>query len=174
MIKSFRGKNPEISSTAFVAETAVIIGDVHIGQESSIWFGAVLRGDSDAIRIGDRSNVQDNAVVHVDPGFATTIGNDCIIGHLALVHGATIGNNVLVGMHSTILNGAVVGDFSIIGAGALVTGNTQIPPYSLVIGSPAKVVKILNEQQIEAIRKNAVAYVKLSREYLEPVNNLTN
>ena len=167
IIKTFKDSEPEIAESVFVAENAVVIGDVKIGELSSIWYGTVLRGDSDQIRIGKRSNVQDNAVVHVDPGFPVSIGNDCIVGHLALIHGASIDNNVLVGMHSTILNGAQIGEYSIIGANALVTSNTVIPPRSLVLGSPAKVVKTLTEEQIVKIQKNAKAYVMLSRQYLE-------
>ena len=167
IIKTFRGKKPSIAPDAFVAENATVIGDVKLGQKASVWYGAVLRGDSDSIRIGDKTNIQDNAVIHVDPGFPVTIGKACIVGHLALVHGAIIENNVLVGMHSTILNGAHIGEFSIIGANALVTANTIIPPNSLVLGSPAKVVKQLTNKQIEHIKKNAEAYVSLSRDYLE-------
>jgi len=167
IIKEFRGNSPEIDESAYVADNAVIIGDVTIGKKSSVWFGAVLRGDSDSIKIGRRSNIQDNAVVHVDPGFPVTIGDDCIVGHLALIHGATISNNVLVGMNSTVLNGAQVGEFSIIGANALVTSNTVIPPNSLVLGSPAKVVKTLTDKQIAHVIRNAEAYVKLGSEYLE-------
>jgi len=167
IIKEFRDNSPEIDESAYIADNAVIIGDVTIGKKSSVWFGAVLRGDSDSIKIGRRSNIQDNAVVHVDPGFPVTIGDDCIVGHLALIHGATISNNVLVGMNSTVLNGAQVGEFSIIGANALVTSNTVIPPNSLVLGSPAKVTKTLTDKQIAHVIRNAEAYVKLGSEYLE-------
>jgi carbonic anhydrase/acetyltransferase-like protein (isoleucine patch superfamily) len=125
-----------------------------------------LRGDADKITLGDRSNVQENAVLHVDPGFPVSIGHDCIIGHGAIVHGATLGNHVLVGMHATVLNGAVIGNFCIIGANALVTEEMQIPDYSVVMGSPAKVVKQLTESQIEKVKRNAQAYVDLSKAYL--------
>ncbi len=151
----------------FIAPTATVIGNVNFGNEVSIWFGAVLRADVDEIVIGNRSNIQDNAVVHVDPNCPTHIGHDCIIGHSAIVHGATIGNHVLIGMHSTILNNAVIGDFSIVGANALVTDGTQIPPYSLVLGSPAKVVKQITPEQVEKIKINAQSYVDLSKVYLE-------
>lgn len=151
----------------FIAPNATVIGNVTLGDECSIWFGAVLRGDGDTITVGHRTNIQDNAVVHVDPGEPANIGNDCIIGHLALVHGATIGNNVLVGMHSTVMNGAKVGDFCIIGANAMVPAGMQIPPYSLVLGTPAKVVKQLTPEQVEKVKQNAEVYVKLSKEYLE-------
>lgn len=167
LLKPFKDIEPTVDESTFLAETATLIGNVHVGKKSSIWYGAVLRGDSDSIHIGNRSNVQDNAVVHVDPGFPVEIGNDCIVGHLALVHGAKIGNNVLVGMNSTVLNGAEIGDYSIIGANALVTSGTIIPPNSLVLGSPAKVVKKITKAQRENIERNAEAYVRLSKIYLE-------
>lgn len=151
----------------WIADTARVFGNVVLGDECSIWFGAVLRGDNDAITLGDRSNVQENAVVHVDPSFPATIGNDCIIGHGAIVHGATLGNNVLVGMHATVLNGANVGNFCIIGAHALVTESMHIPDYSVVMGAPAKVVKQLTAEQIEKVKKNAQAYVDLSKQYIK-------
>jgi len=150
----------------FVAPNATVIGDVHLGDHSSVWFGAVLRADSDRIRIGARTNVQDNAVVHVDPGCPAIIGDHCIVGHLALVHGAKVSDHVLVGMHSTLMNNAEIGEFSIIGAQALVTAGTIIPPYSLVLGSPAKVVKQLDDRAIEAIKKNADVYMELAQQYL--------
>jgi carbonic anhydrase/acetyltransferase-like protein (isoleucine patch superfamily) len=151
----------------WIADTARVFGNVVLGDECSIWFGAVLRGDNDAIVVGNRSNVQENAVVHVDPGFSASIGNDCIIGHGAIVHGATLGNNVLVGMHATVLNGANVGNFCIIGAHALITEGMHIPDYSVVMGAPAKVVKQLTAEQIEKVKKNAQAYVDLSKEYIK-------
>ncbi len=166
LTKSIKGKSPQISESVYLADNATIIGDVRIGKKSSVWFGAVLRGDSDSITIGDESNIQDNAVIHVDPGYPVRIGDNCIIGHLALVHGAIIENNVLIGMNSTILNGAQIGEYSIIGANALVTANTIIPPNSLVLGSPAKVVKQITDQQRINIEKNAEAYVVLGQSYL--------
>jgi carbonic anhydrase/acetyltransferase-like protein (isoleucine patch superfamily) len=150
----------------FIADKATVIGKVSLGNDVSVWFGAVIRADGDKVIIGDRTNIQDNAVIHVDPGFPVTIGNDCIIGHLSIVHGACLGNHVLVGMHSTIMNGADIGDFCIIGANALITAGTKIPPYSLVMGAPAKVVKQLNDEQIEAIKQNAKRYVDLKNKYL--------
>lgn len=151
----------------WIADTARVFGRVTLGDECSVWFGAVLRGDADQITLGDRSNVQENAVVHVDPGFPAIIGKDCIIGHGAIVHGATLGNNVLVGMHATILNGAEIGDYCIIGANALVTEGMKIPPHSIVMGSPAKVVKPMTEAHIEKVKRNAQAYVALSKEYIK-------
>ncbi len=153
-------------SEVFIANTATVIGDVELGDEVSIWFGAVLRGDSDEIRVGNRSNIQDNAVVHCDPGDPAIIGNECIIGHCAIVHGARLGNRVLVGMNATVLNNADIGNNVIIGANALVTAGTKIPDNSLVLGSPAKVVKTLTPEQIEGIKINADVYVEKGKEYL--------
>lgn len=151
----------------FVAPTATAIGDITLGDECSVWFGAVLRGDGDSITIGDRSNIQDNAVVHVDPGDPVVIGTDCIIGHKAIIHGARLGDHVLIGMNAVVLNNARIGDYCLIGANSLVTANMEIPEGSLVLGNPAKVVKQLSEEQKEKIRKNAEVYVALSKHYLE-------
>jgi len=159
-------KAPQKGKEVFIAPNATVIGNVELGDESSVWFGAVLRADSDKIIIGKRTNIQDNAVVHVDPGCPAIIGNDCIIGHLALVHGAIIENNVLIGMNSTILNNAHIGAFSIIGANTLIIANTVIPPYSLVVGNPGKVVKTLDQNAIEAIKKNSSVYVELAKQYI--------
>lgn len=155
----------EKGNEVWIADTARVFGQVTLGDECSVWFGAVLRGDGDKITVGHRTNIQENAVVHVDPGYPATIGNECIIGHGAIVHGATLGNNVLVGMQATILNGARIGNFCIIGAHALVTEDTVIPDHSLVMGVPAKVIKPLSEAQVEKVKQNADSYVKLSRQY---------
>ena len=151
----------------FIAPTATVIGDVTLGDEVSIWFGAVLRGDSDKITVGARTNIQDNAVIHCDPSEPAIIGEECIIGHCAIVHGATLDNNVLVGMNATVLNNVTIGEYSIIGANALVTSGMIIPPGSLVLGSPAKVVKQLSDDQVEGIRKNAEVYVTKAKEYIQ-------
>jgi carbonic anhydrase/acetyltransferase-like protein (isoleucine patch superfamily) len=151
----------------WIADTARVFGRVRLEDNCSVWFGAVLRGDADDISIGYRTNIQENAVIHVDPGFPVKIGHDCIIGHGAIVHGATLGNHVLVGMHATVLNGAVVGNNCIIGAGALVTERSIIPDNSLVVGSPAKVVKQLTDNHVEKLKKNADVYVALGKVYLE-------
>ncbi len=166
-IKATLKKPVSKGTDVFIAPNATVLGNVVLGNEVSIWFGAVLRGDNDLIQIGDRSNVQDNAVIHVDPNCPVIIGAECIVGHSAIIHGASIANNVLVGMHSTILNKANIGEFSIIGANALVTEGTQIPPYSLVMGTPAKVVKQITPEQVEKIKQNAQNYVSLSKVYIE-------
>jgi carbonic anhydrase/acetyltransferase-like protein (isoleucine patch superfamily) len=151
----------------FIADTARVIGNVNLGDEVSIWFGAVLRGDGDKISIGNRSNIQDNATIHVDPGFPVEIGEECIIGHGAVVHGAKISNNVLIGIHATVLNGAKIGSYSIIAAGALVTEGMVIPPNSLVVGVPGKVIRTIGDDQMGKIKKNSESYVNLSKVYLE-------
>lgn len=156
------GKGKEV----FIADSAKLIGNITLGDEVSVWFGAVLRADGDSIQIGNCSNIQDNAVIHVDPGFPVQIGNSCIIGHSAVVHGAKLENNVLIGIHATVLNGAHIGEYSIIAAGALVTEGMQIPPYSLVMGVPAKVVKSIDDLMKIKIVKNAESYVALSKQYL--------
>lgn len=158
----------------FIADTARVFGNVVLGDEVSIWFGAVLRGDGDSIHIKNGSNIQDQATIHVDPGFPVNIGENCTIGHGAIVHGAQLENHVLVGMHATVLNGAKIGEFSIIAAGALVPENTIIPPYSLVMGMPAKVVKTIDENFKLKIIKNAESYINLSKRYLNSKFDVAN
>ncbi len=165
--RSILSKEVKKGKEVFIAPTATVLGEVTLGDEVSVWFSAVMRADSDTISIGDRSNVQDNAVVHCDPGFPATIGKECIVGHGAIVHGAELKDNVLVGMNATILNGAVVGSYCIIGANALVTSNINIEEGSLVLGSPAKVIRKLTEEEREKVRQNAKAYVDLSKEYIQ-------
>lgn len=154
----------------FVADTARIIGDVELGDEITIMFGAVLRGDIEKISIDSQSNIQDNAVIHADPGYPVTIGKQCIVGHSAIIHGAKIANNVLIGMHATVMNGVSIGAFSIIGAGAVVPEGMQIPANSLVLGIPAKIVKTIDEIQKSRIIQNAMNYVELGKNYLENGN----
>lgn len=150
----------------FVAGNATVIGDITVGNHVGIWFGAVIRADKDRIVIGDRSNIQDNCVVHTSKGFPVTIGNDVSIGHGAILHGCTINDNVLIGMGAIILNGAKIGNGSIIGAGTVVTEGKEIPPNSVVVGVPGKVVKQTDPDQQQHILKNAASYVELAREYV--------
>lgn len=157
----------KIHESAYIAEGAVVLGSVEAGAESSIWFHATVRADREKIIIGDGSNIQDNAVVHVDAGFPTVIGDGVTIGHSAVIHGCAIGSNTLVGMGAIVLNGARIGENCIIGAGALVTQNMLVPDGSLVIGCPAKVVRQVTEREIEANRHNAAEYIKESRHYKE-------
>ncbi|MBO5489387.1 MAG: gamma carbonic anhydrase family protein [Eubacterium sp.] len=143
-----------------VAESAVIRGDVEIGENCTIWHNATIRGDMAPIRIGKETNIQDNAVVHVDYGYPTDIGDGVTVGHSAIVHGCTVGDNTLIGMGAIVLNGAKIGKDCIIGAGALVTQNSQIPDGSLAFGNPAKVVRPLKPEEIQSNRDNAIAYIK--------------
>src|SRR5438270_626654 len=145
-------RGPRIPTNAFVAPGATVIGDVTLGEESSVWFGAVLRGDINRIVIGPRSNVQDNVVIHLSDAFAAVVGALVTIGHGAIVHACTVDDEVLIGMGAIILDGAEIGARSIIGANALVTAGTKIPPGSLVIGSPARVVRQLGSEEQEAIK----------------------
>ena len=165
MIRNFEDKSPNIHESVFVAENAAVIGDVTLMEDATVWYGAVLRGDSEKIVIGKGSNVQDCAVVHCDEGHPTILGEHVTVGHSAIVHGAQVGDNVLIGMHATLLNGCVIGEGSIIGAGALVREGQVIPPRSVVIGMPGKVLKEATDAQIEASIENARHYVELGRRY---------
>ena len=149
----------------FIAPTATVIGDVTLGEDTGIWFGAVVRGDRDRIEIGPGSNVQDNAVAHTSTGYPTRIGRDVSVGHGAILHGCTIGDRALVGMGAIVMNGAVVGEDTIIAAGAVVTEGAAIPAGSVVMGVPGKVVKQATAEQREKIRRNAERYIALAREY---------
>ncbi len=152
-----------IAPTAFIHESAVVLGDVHLGDESSVWPTAVIRGDTERITIGARSNVQDGAVVHADPGVPTVVGADCVIGHRAIVHGSTLEDGVLVGMGAILLNGVHVERGSVIAAGAVLTEGTRVPAGSLVVGVPGRVVRTLDAARQAAILENARRYVALAR-----------
>lgn len=149
----------------FVAANATVTGSVTLGRDVGIWFGAVIRADKDRIVIGDRSNIQDNCVVHTSNGFPVTIGTDVSVGHGAILHGCTIGNRVLVGMGAIVLNGATVGEGTVIGAGSVVTEGMQVPERSVVVGVPGKVIKPASDDQQQHILKNAASYVELAGEY---------
>lgn len=155
----------KIAPSAFVAKNATVIGSVSIGKDASLWFGAVVRGDMAEIVIGDGSNVQDNAVVHVDFGKPSIIGNGVTVGHGAIIHGAIVKNDVLIGMGSILLNGAVIGENSVIGAGTVVTEGFEVPPNSLVLGVPGKIIRQLKAEEVERIKDAARVYVEYAREY---------
>jgi len=166
-IRTFRGTTPTLGTGVFVADNAAIIGDVVIGDDSSIWYSTTIRGDVMPIRIGARTSIQDNAVVHVTSDFSgTDIGSDCTVGHSAIIHACTVEDFCLIGMGSILLDGVRIGTGSLVGAGALVTPGTIIPPGSLVIGSPAKVKRPLHDKEREQIRYGAMHYVELARAYL--------
>lgn len=153
-----------LHKTVKIAKGAVVYGDIHIGEESSIWYNAVVRGDSGPIFIGKYSNIQDNCTVHLDEGGEVFIGDYVTVGHGAIVHGCKIGNRCLIGMGAIILNGAVIEDDCIIGAGTLVTQNKVIPSGSMVVGSPGKVIRQVTEEEKEHVLQNAMHYVKAGRE----------
>ncbi len=166
-IEMFLGRKPRIHATAFVAPHTFIHGDVEIGEAASVWPCCSLRGDIAPIRLGAFSNIQDGSVVHVADDLPAVIGEWVTVGHQATIHACTIENEVLIGMGAIILDGARIGARSIVGANATVTGNTQIPPGSLVLGSPATVKRTLNEEEQAGVRRWAERYVTLSRRYLQ-------
>ena len=165
MIQSFGGKMPRDEGAAFIAPNATVLGDVVLKRDSTVWYGAVLRGDDGTLTIGEGSNVQDNAVLHCDPGGGVTLGKNVTVGHSALVHGCTVGDGTLIGMHATLLNHCVVGRNCIIGAGALVPEGMNIPDGSVAVGVPARIIKQVTEQQTEANLHNAEEYVKHGRKH---------
>lgn len=166
MIRAFQGKWPSIHDSAFIEETAVVIGDVRIGAESSVWFHAVVRGDVHYIRIGDQTNVQDLCVLHVThDAYPLVIGDEVTIGHHVVLHGCTIKDRVLIGMGAIIMDGAVIGEDCVVGAGALVTERTVVPPKSLILGFPAKVKRPISEQELAWIKESAQNYVTYARQY---------
>lgn len=156
----------EIASNAFIAANATVLGDVHIGAEASVWFGTVIRGDTEEIRIGARSNIQDNSVLHADPGFPCIIGENVTVGHRAIIHGAVVKDRVLIGMGAIVMNGAVIGEDSIIGAGALIREGFVVPPGSLVLGMPGKVARALEQHQKDMLLLSAAHYVESGQAYL--------
>ena len=166
MFRPHRGRLPVLEPSAYVDASAQVIGDVHIGAHSSVWMNAVIRGDVNSIRIGQRSNVQDGTVVHVmHDTHPTVIGDDVTVGHAAIVHGCTIGDRVLIGMGATVLNGATIGNDTIVAARALVTEGAVIPPRSLVMGSPARVKRPLTDEEVASILESAANYVRYKKDY---------
>jgi carbonic anhydrase/acetyltransferase-like protein (isoleucine patch superfamily) len=166
-LETFLRKNPVLGKGVYIARTATVLGDVTLGDYSSVWYGAVLRGDINRIVVGHHSNIQDNAVLHLADEFPCIVGNFVTVGHTAIVHACSVGDECLIGMGATILDGAVIGEQSIVGAGALVTPGTQIPPGSLVLGSPGKVVRSLSQAEREKLRYWADKYVENSAFCLE-------
>ena len=164
--RAFGGKEPRIGARVFVAENATLVGDVTLGDDSSIWFGTVLRADVHSIVVGARTNIQDNCTVHVTNGVhPTTIGDDVTIGHGAIVHGCTIGRGALIGMGSRVLDGAVVGEGALVGAGALVAEGMVVPPHTLVVGVPARVKRPLTPEEIARLEESWKHYVEYKDKY---------
>src|SRR5690348_13691714 len=161
------GISPEFPADGrwWAADTAVVIGKVRLKSDTSIWFGAVLRGDNEWIELGERSQIQDNATLHTDPGFPMAIGANCVIGHNVILHGCTVGDNSLIGMGAIILNGARIGTNSLVGAGSVVTEGKSFPDKSLIVGAPARVIRTLDEKAASMIRAGADIYVRRWKQY---------
>ena len=156
----------KLEPDVFVAPGAQLIGDIRLAGKTSVWFNAVLRADYSSITVGEGTNIQDGCIVHVDPGKPCTIGANCVLGHAAIAHGCTIGDNTLIGMRATVMSNAVIGKNCIIGSHALITEGKVIPDNSMVLGAPGKVVRSLTSQEIEGIRQNALRYQELAAKYL--------
>ncbi len=173
MIRTFQGIRPTIARSAFIEETSVVVGDVHIGEDSSLWFHAVVRGDVHYIRIGDRTNIQDLCLLHVTHDtHPLVIGNDVTVGHHVVLHGCTVKDRVLFGMGAIIMDGAVIGEDCVVGAGALVTEGTIVPPKSLILGAPARVKRPLTAEELDWIKESAENYVRYARQYLSGPDKL--
>ena len=172
-IYSLSGKRPVLPvGFHWIAETAVVIGNVEMGEDVGIWFGAVLRGDNEPIVIGSRTNIQENCVLHTDMGYPLTIGAGCTIGHKAMLHGCTIGENSLIGMGATVLNGAVIGRNCLVGAGALVTEGKTIPDNSLVVGAPARVARFIDRAGEDMLRLSAAHYIENARRFARDLQRI--
>ena len=172
IILSYRGKSPAIDPSVFIAPSAAVIGDVTIGAGSSVWFGAVVRGDFQPIRIGRNTNIQDNATIHVMRDAPVEIGDNVLIGHNAVVHCSKIGSNTLIGMGSTVMGYSEIGENVVIGAGTFLPQHKKIPSNSLVFGSPAQIVRALRDDEIEALQNAAENYADLAAEYQKIIEEL--
>ena len=164
---------PRLHETAYVADSAQVIGNVELAEGASIWFGAILRGDNDAMTIGKNSNVQDGSMLHSDPGFPLTLGENVTIGHQVMLHGCTVGDGSLIGIKAVVLNGAKIGKNCLVGAGALVTEGKEFPDGSMILGSPAKVVRELTQEQIAGVARAAQHYVDNARRYAAGLKKLS-
>lgn len=165
MIIRLKDKEPQIAESVYLAPNATVIGDVKIGPESSVWFGAVIRGDNQPIRIGSRTNIQDNCTLHCNIKDGMTIGDHVTIGHNVVLHSCTVGNHCLIGMGAVVMDRAVIGENSIVGAGALVTPGKTFPPNSLIVGSPARVKGPVSEEAVAEIQRDAEEYMQRAKEY---------
>jgi carbonic anhydrase/acetyltransferase-like protein (isoleucine patch superfamily) len=166
------GHRPQIAPDAWVAPSVDLIGDVHLAELASVWFGAVIRADNTPIMVGARANVQDGAMLHSDPGAPCTLGEDVTVGHHAILHGCTIGNRTLIGMGATILNRAVIGEDCLVGAGALVTEGKIFPPGHLIVGSPAKAIRPLDDLQKAMLKASAALYAAKQRDYAQSLRRV--
>ena len=171
-IYKVKGVAPTIADDAYIAPTAIVIGDVQVGARATIWWGAVVRGDNEPIVIGPECNVQDGAVLHTDPGYPLRLGSGVSIGHQAMVHGATIDDGALIGIQSVVLNGATIGASSLVGAGAVVTAGLTVPERSMVLGTPARIVRRLNDDEVEGLRRTARIYVARGEYYANTLEEI--
>ncbi len=167
----FLGRAPRVDATCYIAANATVVGDVRLGVNCSVWHSAVLRGDINYIEVGEGTNIQDGAVVHLADDFPAIIGRNVTVGHLAMVHACIIEDECLIGMHATILDGAVIGVQSLVGAGSLVTKGTKIPPGSLVLGSPARVVRALTAEERAGLRESAEKYIQVAAAHKNRISN---
>lgn len=165
-LRSFAGKRPRFGQRVFLASTSVVVGDVVLEDDVSVWYGAVIRGDLNAVFVGARSNIQDNAVIHVDTDAPTWVGEEVTVGHGAILHGCRVEKGALIGMHATVLNGAVVGEGALVAAGALVPPGMEVPPGMLAAGVPARVVRPVKEEERERVRAGLIHYLELKSRYL--------
>ena len=174
-IYELEGQAPDLPGEGqyWVAETAVLIGRVRLEREASVWFGSVLRGDNEWIEIGERSQIQDNATLHTDPGFPMVIGANCVIGHKVMLHGCIVGDNSLIGMGAILLNGSKIGKNSLVGAGALVTEGKAFPDNSLIVGAPARAIRTLDEKAVAMIARGADIYVRRSQQYAKGLKRIS-
>jgi gamma-carbonic anhydrase len=174
VIRTFQGLKPTIPDSCFIEDTAVVIGDVVMGEDCSVWFNAVIRGDVNHIRIGNRTNVQDLCMLHVTHDtHPLIIGNEVTIGHSVVLHGCTIKDRVLVGMGAIVMDGAVIGEDSVVGAGALVVEGTVVPPKSVILGSPGRVRRGVSDAELAWIKESAANYVKYARQYMDDSSKRT-
>ena len=165
-------ESPRIADSAWVADSAQVIGNVELAEDASVWFGAVLRGDGEPIRIGPGVNIQDGTVVHADPGFPVTLERNVSVGHQVMLHGCTVGENSLIGIQAVVLNGAKIGRNCLVGAGALVTEGKEFPDGSLIIGSPAKVTRMLTPEQIAGLQRVAEHYVENAKRFRKDLKKI--
>src|SRR5438876_1459810 len=166
------GERPDLPERYWIADSATVIGRVRLKLDASVWFGSVLRGDNEWIELGERSQIQDNATLHTDPGFPIVIGRECVIGHNVILHGATVGDHSLVGMGAILLNGAKIGNNSLVGAGALVTEGKSFPDNSLIVGAPARAIKTLEGKAAQSVSFAAAWYVKRWNQYAKGLRKI--
>ncbi len=173
-IYALDGHAPDLpdDGSYYIADTAVLIGRVRLKTDASVWFGSVLRGDNEWIELGARSQVQDNATLHTDPGFPLSIGSDCVIGHNVVMHGCTVGDNSLIGMGAILMNGVKIGKNSLVGAGAVVTEGKTFPERALIVGAPARVLRSVDDKALEMIREGADIYVRRWKQYAKGLTRI--